>query len=224
MSGGGPVMDSGFHYCDSLRYLLGEVDRVYAEARAIGSGVPCGLSESREDTVIATFSFRSGVVGSWSWSQAARGLPASNITFYCSEGSITDISSNPFRIFHLFERRGEQPPDRENARIVNSEGREISLQELEDLHLEAIDDSEREFLFPGGISDGFAYEIWEFLECIRGNRDRPEVDGWEGLRSLAVCEAVYESAYSGEAVHVDEVISGDCCAYQEAVNEHWGLV
>ena len=35
-SGGGMVMDSGFHYCDSIRYLMGDVDKVYAQARAIG--------------------------------------------------------------------------------------------------------------------------------------------------------------------------------------------
>jgi len=33
MSGGGPVMDSGFHYCDSMRYLLGDVEKVHAELR-----------------------------------------------------------------------------------------------------------------------------------------------------------------------------------------------
>ena len=222
-SGGGPVMDSGFHYCDSLRYLLGEVDKVYAEAREIESGVSRPLSEACEDTVIVTFTFKSGVIGSWSWSRSAPGSQSSDITFYCSEGSLKDTSDNPFRIYHLFERRGEQEDELEQGLVVTADGREISLLELESMHQKALSDEQRQFLFPKGMSDGFTYEIWEFLECIRGNRPKPEVDGWEGLRSLAVCEAVYESAYSGEPVLVEDVVSGKCRAYQREIDEHWGL-
>lgn len=222
-SGGGPVMDSGFHYCDSLRYLLGEVEKVYAEARAIGSGSIRLLSDSREDTVMVTFTFQSGVIGSWSWTMAARGSQSSDITFYCSQGSLKDTSSNPFRIFHLFERRGEAPEQLEQGLIVTAEGAEMSLLELEAAHLNALHEDRREFLFPQGVSDGFTYEIWEFLECVRGKRAKPEVDGWEGLRSLAVCEAVYESAFIGAAVLVDDVASGKCRAYQADIDQHWGL-
>ena len=50
-----------------------------------------------------------------------------------------------------------------------------------------------------------------------------EVDGWEGLRSLSVCHAIYESAYSGQPVRVDEVAAGTIDAYQQPIDEHWGL-
>jgi len=221
-SGGGMVMDSGFHYCDSLRYLLGEVDTVFAETRAIESGKPLPLSEAREDTVVVTFAFRNGVIGSWSWCLAAPGAQAANITFYCSEGSLQDTSDNRFRVFHLFERRGPEPDRLEQGLITRADGSQMSLAELEQAHGAALSDEEREFLFPRGMSDGFTYEIYEFLECIRGHR-KPEVDGWEGLRSLAICESVYESAYCGQPVKVDDVASGAIRAYQAAIDEHWGL-
>jgi predicted dehydrogenase len=35
MSGGGLAMDSGFHYFDSIRYLLGEVEKVHVEVREL---------------------------------------------------------------------------------------------------------------------------------------------------------------------------------------------
>jgi predicted dehydrogenase len=222
-SGGGMVMDSGFHYCDSLRYLLGEIDTVYAQARATESGVPVGLADAREDTVIVTFTFKSGVIGSWSWCLAAKGALASNMTYHCSNGSLRDTSDNQFRVFHLFERRGPEPERLEQGLITFANGAEMSLAALEQVHQAALSPSQREFLFPAGVTDGFTYEIWEFLECIRGNRPKPEVDGWEGLRSLAICESVYESALCGQPVKVEDVVSGKLRAYQAFIDEHWGL-
>lgn len=216
-------MDSGFHYCDSLRYLLGEVDTVYAQARAMDTGVPLPLANAREDTVMVTFSFRSGVIGSWSWSLAARGAQHTQVCFHCAQGSIEDTSDNAFRVFHLFERRGPEPERREQGRIVRADGSEMTLAELERAHQSALAPEALKLLFPGGIADGFTCEIWEFIECIRGNRPAPEVDGWEGLRSLAVCEAVYESAWCGEPVRVVDVAAGRVRAYQAPIDEHWGL-
>ena len=71
--------------------------------------------------------------------------------------------------------------------------------------------------------NGFGYEIWEFMEVIRGNRERVEVDAWDGMKSLAICEAVYESATCGEVVKVDDVYSGKIDAYQAPINEHWNI-
>lgn len=222
-SGGGMVMDSGFHYADSLRYLLGEVDTVYAQARATESVTPVGLADAREDTVMVTYTFKSGVIGTWSWCLSARGAQAANISYYCSNGSLQDTSDNRFRVFHLFERRGPEPDRLEQGLLTFADGTEMTLAALEQVHQVSIGEEQRAFFFPRGISDGFTYEIHEFFECIRGNRARPEVDGWEGLRSLALCEAVYESALCGEPVNVEDVVSGAIRAYQAPIDEHWEL-
>lgn len=222
MSGGGPVMDSGFHYCDSIRYLLGDVEKVYTEARELRSGVPKGLAETREDTVFATLTFKSGVVGTWSWCLAAPGEPLANVMFYGSRGSLCDTSDNPYRIFHLFwgDARSRLV---ESGRLTKDDGTELSLKEVERMYMEALDEEDKDALFPRGVVDGFAYENWEFMEVVRGHRERLEVDGWEGLRSLATCEAIYESALAGEAIRVDDVISGEHRSYQAPIDEHWGL-
>jgi predicted dehydrogenase len=221
MSGGAAVMDSGFHYCDSMRYLLGDVEKVYAEAREIGSGSVKTLAEAREDTVFVTLTFKSGVVGTWCWGRAAVGESLASVIFYGSEGSLSDTSDNPYLIYHLFERRLRGPI--ETGLLTKADGTELSLAEVEEMHLDALGEEEREFLFPHGVTDGFTYEIWEFTEAIRGNRERVEVDGWEGLRSLAICEAIYESAFTGEVIRVDDVISGERGSYQAPIDEHWGL-
>ncbi|NJN81361.1 MAG: hypothetical protein HC802_03150 [Caldilineaceae bacterium] len=220
MSGGGHGAGQWLHYCDSMRYFFGELERVYVEMRELKSGTVRTVQERPEDTIFATLTFKSGVTGVWAWSLAAPGDSHSNVMFFGSEGSLEDTTPSPYRIFHLFERR---PDQREAGKLVRSDGATYSLDEVETMHLAARSDAEREALFPGGTEDGFAIEIWDFLEVLRGNRARPEVDGWEGLRSLAIGEALYESAHSGQPVSVDDVFHGKIRTFQAPIDEHWGI-
>lgn len=221
MSGGGATLDGGFHYCDSIRYFLGDVERIYAEARAFGSGEPVSFANGGEDTLFATFTFKSGVVGMWDWSMSAPGEPLVNIVFYGSEGSISDRTPSGAIYKHLFWRHPPSLPS-EDGLLTKLDGTTLSLAEVERLHLAAIGDRAEE-LFPRGLADGFGFEIWEFAETVRGRKAKVEVDGWEGLRSLAVCESIYESAYSGRPVTVDDVVSGKVREFQRSIDEHWGL-
>ena len=220
MSGGGPVLDSGFHYCDSMRYFFGEVDKVYAVVRSVKTGKPQSFSEAPEDTVFVTLTFKNGVAGTWAWSLAAPGEEAYDVTFYGSQGSLRDTTAAPFSIFHLFQRT---PAKRETARLECFDGSEYSMRELEEMHRASLSKEEGELLYPGGSTDGFSIEIWEFLEILRGNRAAPEIDGWEGMRSLALGDAIYESGLTGEAVLVDDVLDGSRSAFQDPINEHWDL-
>jgi UDP-N-acetyl-2-amino-2-deoxyglucuronate dehydrogenase len=220
MSGGGPVLDSGFHYCDSIRYFFGEVEKVYAELRSLKTGVALPFTEAPEDTAFVTFTFKNGVVGTWAWSLAASGEEAYNVTFYGSEGSLRDTTAGRFSIFHLFERR---PDQQETARLMRADAVEYSMTELEQMHRATLDPAAQELLYPGGTSDGFSIEIWEFLEILRGHREKPEIDGWEGLHSLAVGEAIYESALTGAVIQVDDIISGKCSRFQDPIDAFWNL-
>jgi len=220
MSGGGMTLDSGFHYCDSIRYLLGDVDKVYAEMRELQSGRPVPVSERPEDTIYVTFTFKSGLVGVWNWSVAAPGDVRASVVFYGSEGSLEDTTPSRFRIFHLFERR---PELNESGQLVRHDGSVLQMHELEARYREQLNEAQSELLFPGGSTDGFAIEIWEFLELLRGNRTQPEVDAAEGIRSLALGDAIYESAFTGDVVRVDDILSGARRTFQESIDEHWGL-
>ena len=220
MSGGGPVLDSGFHYCDALRYYFGEVDTVFAQLRSLKTGTALPFTEAPEDTVFVTFAFKNGVTGTWSWSVAAPGEQANDVTFYGSEGSLRDTTDAPFSIFHLFQRT---PDKNETAQLVRADGTVYSMDQLEEMHRATLTPAEDEFLYPGGATDGFSIEIWEFLEILRGNRAAPEIDGWDGMRSLALGDAIYESALSGEAIYVDDVLNGTRSAFQDPIDAHWGL-
>jgi predicted dehydrogenase len=51
------------------------------------------------------------------------------------------------------------------------------------------------------ILDEFALELDAFAQCVRSGRD-PEPDGWEGLRDVAIMEAIYEAARTNQAVRI----------------------
>lgn len=222
MSGGRHAIDSGFHYCDTMRYLFGEVDKVYAELRELYTGTPRPLAEAIEDAVFVTFTFKNGVVGTWTFGLNLLGEASANVMFYGSKGSLRDTTDHLWRIFHLFL---DQPSTGGLASglLTKADGTQIPFADIEKTYMDSLGDEKREFLFPHGVTDGFTHEIWEFIELIRGNRKKPEVDAWEGLRSLGLCMAIYESALSGKAVHVDDVISGRIAAYQAPIDAHWGL-
>ena len=193
---------------------------MYAELRSLKTGVALPFTEAPEDTALITFTFKSGVVGTWAWSLAAPGEGAYNVTFYGTNGSLRDTTAGKFSIFHLFERN---PNQQETARLTQADGTTYDMVTLEQMHRKTLDADVQEFLYPGGTTDGFSIEIWEFLEILRGNREKPEIDGWEGLRSLAIGDAIYESALTGEAIAVDDVVSGKRSAFQDPIDAHWGL-
>jgi predicted dehydrogenase len=91
------------------------------------------------------------------------------------------------------------------------------------MYLESLSPDQAESIFPGGSEDGFAIEIWEFVELLQGKRSHPEVDATEGIKSLAIGEAIYESAFTGDVVKVDDILSGKRDSYQAPINAHWNL-
>ncbi len=220
MSGGGMTLDSGFHYCDSIRYFFGDVEKVYAEMRELKSGQPMSIQDRPEDSIYVTFSFKSGVVGTWTWSVAAPGEQIVNVAFYGSEGSLHDTTDSQYRIFHLFEW---SPDRREDGYLVRHDKTRYTLAEVEAMYLDSLTPEQAEFTFPGGVEDGFAIEIWEFVELLQGKRSRPEVDAVEGIKSLAIGEAIYESAFTGDVIRVDDILSGKRDSYQAPINAHWNL-
>ena len=63
---GGALTNQGIHHVDLLRYLFGEVEYVNCEMRTLGSKIDV------EDTVVATFGFKNGGVGTLEITTAAR--------------------------------------------------------------------------------------------------------------------------------------------------------
>jgi predicted dehydrogenase len=217
MGGGASVIDSGFHFFDTMRCFYGEPDQVYAELRAYQEGKPVvtreGIAEERENTVMAILSFKSGVVGTWCWSFTLAGKETRNCVINGSEGSIEDTGySNPFVIYHPFLNGGE---------LRRRDGTYLSMEDLQSRHRQAIGPEGVQRLYPNGVTDPFATQIWDFVSAIESGR-QPEVDGHDGLKTMALAEAVYESSWSGHAVNVDDVLSGQApYGWQRDIDAYW---
>ena len=209
VSGGGLLMDGGVHMMDVLRYCFGEIDTVYANI------------SSDESTWFSILHFRCGLTGTWNWTISAPCANIFNMDFYGSQGMVcyTGTASYPSTFkdaFHPFMIK-----DRGSVKTLD--GSHYSLSDLCDMYISSLSPSEHNYLFPGHIyENGYALEIYDFLESILGNRS-PETDGYEGLKSKAICIALYESAFSGEPVSVKDVLDGTINDYQRSIDSYWGL-
>ena len=213
LGGGGLVIDSGAHFCDTMRYLFGDVESVYGRVfRHLGrtlmkDGLP--TPDEREDSFVATLNFASGVVGVWAYGDSLPAHAHNTVVYYGTQGALVD----PGDPFHGPRMTGE-------LRRVDGTARTV-----ENLHREYLDElgpEGRERVFPLGLTDGFALEVHDFLTAIRDGRP-PEVDGEAGMKAKAIAQAIYESSVRGEVVRVADVLSGEIDDYQRPIDEALGL-
>lgn len=212
--GGGAVMDSGAHFCDTSRYLFGDVESVYAvvrqheDRRVTRDGRT--VRDDREDTWVATLNFESGLAGVWSYTISATGHSFTKVVYYGSEGCLLDSGD----VFH---------GPFEGARFIAKDGTEHSIQDVRQDFRAAMGPEGRERLFPYGFEEGVTLECYDFLAAIRDGRP-PEVDGQEGLKAKAISEAIFESSHAGRSVAMADVLSGKADGYQRPIDQKLGLV
>ena len=213
LGGGGMVMDSGAHYCDTLRYLFGDPSTVYARVCQFEdlrvTKEDAIVQNEQEDTWVATINFKSGVIGLWTCTWAAVGHDFHHVVYYGSEGCLLDNGD----IFH-------GPFD--GAAVILKDGTRHSMTDLMDAYMASLSDEERARLFPHNFTDGVVLECYDFVDAIENDRP-PELDAEVGLRAKSICEAIYESNACGQAVDYEEVVAGNIEVYQKPINERWSL-
>ncbi|HCR19065.1 MAG TPA: hypothetical protein DIU35_16425 [Candidatus Latescibacteria bacterium] len=214
MGGCGMIMDSGAHWVDTMRYWFGEIDSVYARVEQLekrphrkGSRL---VNDAREDFWTSIFNFKSGVIGTWSWTISAPGKGFVQLSLTGSKGTIVDTD-----IFHpaTNQARGE-------CQLVD--GTTYSLPKLQKKFLGSLSKDEKNRLFPYGVTGGMPLELWDFIDALSTGRN-VEIDAEEGLRSKAVCEALYESGKTKQVVKLSDVLKGTVNAYQRDVDRYWKL-
>ena len=214
LSAGGWVIDSGAHFMDTIRYLYGDVHSVYGRVQYLRPHpmVRDGLRafDELEDYFTATINFESGAVGVWSRTSAFPGHDWSECVHYGDRGAIADRHD----VFH-------GPRDKATVRAPGLEEGQ-TLQGLMPRFLETLSPERRERFFPHGFTNGFTLECHDFATAVATGR-AVEVSCEVGLKAKAVAFAIYESAVSGQAVRVDDVLSGKVDAYQRWLNEKWGI-
>jgi predicted dehydrogenase len=206
MAGGGWVLDGEVHYFDLLRYVFGDVAEAYGRLRAfepvryVDPEQRTGAFEPTvEDAATAILTFERGLLATFSWTHAAPGRPLRQTRYYGSEGSLDDEG------------------------LVPKDGATQTMAEVRAAFDASLSEGDREAFFPRGIVDAVTIELFDFITALRDGRP-PEIDGLEGLRDMAVAEAIYESDAANRAVAVADVLEGRVDAYQRLIDEHWKLV
>lgn len=213
--GGGLSLDIGVHLFNHVRYVAGEIDTISARAtilepirfaRDASGHVIDQVACDADDTVIASFTTKTGVQGSLTASWGGHGAP-SLVATPPSAGTGRGI------VYH-----GTAGSVHGDA-VTTDSGATHSLATLYATECPA---AVREAHFPSGLTDPFALNQTDWLAAIRARRE-PETSGREGLRDLAAAFAVLESSLAERTVTVDEVASGELRDYQRPLDQQFGL-
>ena len=215
LTGGGMIMDSGAHFADMVQVLFGEVDQVFCtmstyDDRIIkGAPIVGDVRADVEDTWHAVIHFKDGPCVTWTYSRSLHSAGIRMAHYYGSAGAMSDLGFP----FHPFQGGGT---------AILADGTVVSNEEIQAEYMASLTDEERERIFPYGVTDGFAVEVWDFVNAISTGR-KPEMDGYDGLRAKALCECCYESATAGQPVKFADVLEGRIDAYQRPIDAYWDI-
>jgi myo-inositol 2-dehydrogenase / D-chiro-inositol 1-dehydrogenase len=173
LSGGGALIDEGIHAADFLLWLLGEPSSVFSLTSRQALGLPV------EDTALVVFSYPSGVLAEIATSNTLVAAGES-IEVYGTQGSAilsgVDLASRDFSATPFLRtfRRGS-----ERGRWHGSQTRPLFQQ--------------GEFHHQGPL---------HFIDCLVSKKE-PVVSLEDGWKSVAMVEAAYRAASTGQAQEID---------------------
>lgn len=182
--GAGPVMVNAIHDIDLLRHFCGELESVQAmKSNAVrGNGM--------EDSAVVLLKFRSGALGTF---------------------SISDTVASPWSWELTAAENTAYPATTQSCYMIGGTEGSLSIPDnrlwshgshghwMNPMHATS---------FPGEAGDPLVAQLNHFAEVIR-REEKPLVSGEEGLKSLAVVEAILRSASCGTAVRLDTPSTGN---------------
>jgi predicted dehydrogenase len=180
---GGPIMINLIHEIDILHYLFGPITRVSAEKTKSQRGF-----EAEEGAAII-LRFENGVVGTFLLSDA---VPSPH-NFEAGTGENPMIPKVGKDVYRIFGTEGMvSVPDMRWSRYdgVNSWTEEIKEAKVE-------------------VEMGkapFQLQVKHLVEVLAG-REEPVCSGADGLRAVAVCEAVKKAMDTGLPIDIKVVVS-----------------
>jgi predicted dehydrogenase len=217
---GAYAIEYGSHDADLLRYWFGEVDEIYGVAKTLEksrymfvNGRRDEIQARADDTDFALIKFDSGVVCQWSMSTAGHGEGHNQLVIYGSRGCIKRLG------------------------YVLDDGTKKSDDEVMEDFVSNLDVKKRKKLFPLGtvrhgefntdgsdpLKYGVAIEVYDFADSIVNNR-KPEVDGIDGLKSVAIGLALMESAAINRPLKINEVEELKIENYQKEINDQLNII
>jgi predicted dehydrogenase len=207
---GGHITDRGIHHADIFELAGGKIDSVFATTRLFvperyNFGQDGKITDSVQcetpDTCVGIYNYGSGAIGMYLITCAGAGQPLSfhNWKFIGSEGTLID------------------------GLCVKNTGEVYNQEKMMEFFYSNLSPEKKEEYFPRGITNEFAIEINDFVQAILTGR-KPEVNGEQGLRNMAVNYALVESATLNQPVMISDVENGKVEIFQKEINIHLGLI
>ena len=164
--GGGPILENAVHAADILGFLMGDVERVYAE----GGTFFAPHRKPQIDCAMFTLRFKSGAIGVVNAGMVSMGEFNFEDFYAANENGVAEVTGGFDRVDTLHYSFRNDP---------------------ETLHEENYLDF-----------DSFRAEIEHFIECIQTGSE-PRASGEAGMKAVAICRAVKQSAETGEPVALE---------------------
>ena len=185
--GGGPTFINLIHELDSLRFICGEIRQVYAAASSAVRQLEV------EDSLSITLSFANGTLGSILASDAT----ASPWSYETTTGENPHYFRTEENCYHFLGTAGSLAFPGMQVWQYRDADKSSWQHPLQSTAREV-----RE-------GDPLRFQLEHFCRVVRG-AETPLVDARDGLQSLAVAEAVLESASRGVPVDIDPVAAETC--------------
>jgi UDP-N-acetyl-2-amino-2-deoxyglucuronate dehydrogenase len=185
LDGGGALMNQGVHTVDLLLWLLGPVRQVFALTRA-------GLHAIEvEDTAVAVLEFAHGAIGTLEAATSAYPGYSRQIELTGSNGTVR-LDGDDLAAVDLKDAREDERPTRPAAGTLrqgeggSGPGRGVTASAASPV-----------------VSDPGAHVrvLADFLQAV-AERRAPSCDGAGGRRSVALIEAIYQSARTNLPVNI----------------------
>jgi predicted dehydrogenase len=223
-------LDMGVHFTDLFQYYLGPFESAYGhgfiaepiryrqeqlefESAAYVqrlAEIPDEIVATGEDSVTVTYRMASGVTVQLAYIPSGPGWLYQERVLHGRAGSL--------QIFR--DRTGQAP-------VLHTAAGLLTGPELAEAAGGVSLDPVTEALFGGDFSydldfattdaNLLAIEIHDFAAAVLDGR-RPEIDGTLGLSAVAAVLAAYESGLVGQAVRIEDVLSGSLSGYQDEID------
>ncbi|MCX8171114.1 MAG: hypothetical protein N3E47_03970, partial [Candidatus Bathyarchaeota archaeon] len=157
-----------------------------------------GVKVTVDDMTLAIIKYEGNVFSQWIWTRATPAKRAYMHTLCGSRGVLSDDGIHLETEYGKIETRSVDT-------LIEEMRRNLPKEILEKF-------------FPRGITDTFAIELYDFYDSVI-NRRRPEVDGVEAYKDMAIPLSFYESAKLNKPVRVKDVEDLHVEEYQKEINE-----
>jgi len=179
--GGGATMTQGIHGIDLLLYMMGDVEKIYAKMDTVAHD-----RIEVEDIALGLLTFKNGAYGVLQTASACNPGSGNRFTFNGTHGTCTLVEEDI------------------TSWAVSESKDTLAKETVSATQGKAGTAASSASTFP---VEGHIIQVANFIDSVRNGADLI-CSGEEGMRSLKLIMALYESARRGEEVVVDEMMDG----------------